>query len=130
MLSQAFREELETTWLPHVTDRGLDRLIELLEKNSPLLIRGSFTRALPQGCLATQIAWHHPRTEHLLHEAGVVWLTKVVGMNPAVSRVIRDWDSCGPCDWEIRSGLLELLQDHRRTRQATCESPLSALVEV
>jgi len=129
MLSQACRQELESAWLPHVTDRGLDRLIELLEKGSPLLIRGSFTRAVPQGCLATQIAWHHPRTEHLLHDAGIVWLSQVAGLNPALSRVIRDWDSCGKCDWDMRAGLLEVFKECRRARQAAAEEA-PGLVEV
>jgi hypothetical protein len=131
MLSHACRQELENVWLPHVTDRGLNRLIELLEKGSPLLIRGSFTQAVPQGCLATHIAWNHPRTAHLSHDAGIVWLSQVAGLNPALSRVIRDWDRCGPCDWDLRADLLEVLTECRRTRQAraaTQNSPVLAEV--
>ena len=67
--------EFRAAWLPHVTDAGLDRLVELLEKASPLLIHGAFTRAVPMGCLASHIAWNHPETGHLQHEAGVMWLT-------------------------------------------------------
>src|SRR5262245_12338848 len=52
MLSPEFLHELHTTWLPNMTDAGVNRLIDLLEKNSPLLIHGSFTRAVPMGCLA------------------------------------------------------------------------------
>ena len=62
--------ELREEWLPHVTDAGLERIIDLLEKSSPLLIHGAFTRAVPMGCLATQIAWNHPRTCHLTLDAG------------------------------------------------------------
>src|SRR5260370_33863095 len=93
MLSQACRQELNNSWLPHITERGLDRLIELLEKGSPLLIHGSFIRAMPQGCLATHIGWNHPDTAHRQQDAGVVWLTHVAGLNPAASCVIREWDA-------------------------------------
>src|SRR5262245_40667247 len=79
-------DELRSAWLPQVTDAGLDRVIELLESNSPLLIHGAFTRAVPMGCLATQFAWHHPRTTGYNQEAGVMWLSRVAGLNPATSR--------------------------------------------
>ena len=68
MLSQECTRELKTSWLPNITDVGLDRLIDLLEKGSPLLIHGSFTRSVPMGCLATHIAWHHPRTGQRLEQ--------------------------------------------------------------
>ncbi len=47
MLSQECIRELQSSWLPNITDAGLDRLIGLLEKHSPLLIHGCFTRAIP-----------------------------------------------------------------------------------
>jgi hypothetical protein len=97
--------EFESVWLPHVTDAGLARLTELLATNSPLLIHGSFTRACAMGCLATHIAWHHPRTEHLNDEAGVQWLTRVAGLNPATSAVVLAWDRTGG-EWAIRAELL------------------------
>ena len=65
MLTPECLQEFRTTWLPHITDCGLDHLIDLLERDSPYLIHGSFARAVPQGCLATHIAWRHPQTEHL-----------------------------------------------------------------
>jgi hypothetical protein len=117
MLSHNCLHELRSSWLPNVTDAGLDRLIELLEQGSPLLIHGSFTRAVPMGCLATHIAWHHPRTSHLTGEAGVTWLTGVAGLNPATSYVIREWDCCGPTNWEVRAELLAVLKEHRRGRR-------------
>ena len=98
--------EFRAEWLPHVTDVGLARLIELLGKASPLLIHGAFTRSLPMGCLATHIAWNHPRTCRLQHEAGVVWLSKVAGLNPATSSVILAWDRDGNADFGLRSALL------------------------
>src|SRR5438132_4524087 len=58
-------KELRDGWFPHTTTTGLDRLIQLLESGSPLLIHGALTRALPMGCLATPIAWHHPVTADL-----------------------------------------------------------------
>ena len=42
MLSQECVRELQWAWLPNITDSGLDRLIELLEKGSPLLVHGCF----------------------------------------------------------------------------------------
>ena len=71
MISQECSAELRSSWLPNITDAGLDRLIDLLEKASPLLIHGCFTRSVPMGCLATHAAWNHPRTAHLNQEAGI-----------------------------------------------------------
>src|SRR5262245_60485735 len=109
--------EFRALWLPHVTDAGLNRLIELLEKASPLLIHGAFTRAMPMGCLATHIAWHHPVTEDLSMDAGIAWLSRVAGLNPATSHVIRAWDCGGPHDWDLRSGLLTACLEERQRRQ-------------
>src|SRR5688500_19544391 len=106
MLSHESLQELRSSWLPNISDTGLDRLIELLEKGSPLLIHGSFTRAVPMGCLATQVAWHHPATSHLTLDAGICWLHHVAGLNPATSHVIREWDRCGVSDYELRETLL------------------------
>lgn len=122
MLSQECLRELQTSWLPNMTDAGLERIIDLLQKGSPLLIHGSFTRAVPMGCLATQVAWHHPRTAHLTLDAGICWLNRVAGLNPATSHIIREWDRCGAADYEIRADLLaEFKQEHAR-RQDTPES--------
>lgn len=117
MLSANCLHELHTAWLPNLTGAGLDRLIELLEKGSPLLIHGSFTRAVPMGCLATHAAWHHPRTCHLTAEAGVIWLHRVAGLNPATSHVIREWDRHGASCWEMRAELLALLKAERQARR-------------
>src|SRR5262249_47327454 len=95
MPSRGGTPEVQRYWLPNITDAGLDHLIELLEKGSPLLIHGSFTRAVPMGCLATHVAWNHPRTAHLTMDAGICWLNHVAGLNPATSHVIRAWDGCG-----------------------------------
>lgn len=117
MLSNELLHELHATWLPNMTDAGLDRLIDLLEKDSPLLIHGSFTRAVPMGCLATHVAWNHPKTAHLTMEAGISWLHQVAGLNPATSLVIREWDRCGSCGVELRRALLAEFKDHRQTRR-------------
>jgi hypothetical protein len=117
MLSNECVREMQTSWLPNITDEGLTRLIELLQSNSPLLIQGSFTRAIPMGCLATHAAWHHPQTCHLTVDAGIEWLNRVAGLNPATSRVIRDWDGAGQQNWEVRAGLLTLLKEERRKRR-------------
>jgi hypothetical protein len=109
--------ELRDGWFPHTTDAGLDRLIDLLETGNPMLIHGAFTRALPMGCLATHIAWHHPATEGLSIEAGITWLSHVAGLNPATSQVIRAWDCSGQHDWELRWALLGACKDERSRRQ-------------
>lgn len=129
MLSRESLGELASAWLPHVTDAGLDRIIELLETGSPLLIHGCFTRALPMGCLATHIAWHHPRTAHLTADAGITWLYHVAGLNPATSRVLRDWDRAGPTDLEVRCDLLRIFQEERRRRYQKQTVRQGALVE-
>jgi hypothetical protein len=123
MLSQECLRELETSWLPNLTDAGLDRLIDLLEQGSPLLIHGSFTRVVPMGCLATHAAWHHPRTAQLTLDAGVCWLNRVAGLNPATSHVVREWDRCGDNDYEMRADLLAVFKDHRRTRTTARATP-------
>jgi hypothetical protein len=122
MLSQESIRELQSAWLPNITDAGLNRLIDLLEKGSPLLIHGCFTRSVPMGCLATQVAWHHPTTAHMTVDAGINWLHRVAGLNPATSHVLRDWDHRGIHDWEVRAELLDYLKQDRAKRQTACES--------
>jgi hypothetical protein len=109
--------EFRAAWLPHVTDGGLNRLIELLEKASPLLVHGTFTRALPMGCLASHIAWNHPETCRFDHEAGVVWLSHVAGLNPATSSVILAWDRHGAGDFQLRTAFLEACRDEQTARK-------------
>jgi hypothetical protein len=121
MLSQESIRELQSAWLPNITDAGMDRLIDLLEKGSPLLIHGCFTRSVPMGCLATQVAWHHPTTAHLTVDAGISWLHRVAGLNPATSHVLRDWDRRGINDWEVRSELLDHLKQERAQRQSRAD---------
>ncbi len=122
MLSRESVCELRARWLPNITDSGLDRLIELLEQGSPLLVHGCFTRALPMGCLATHAAWHHPRTSHLTVDAGITWLHGVAGLNPATSHVLHDWDAAGPRGLEVRFELLQLLKEERAQRAGTSVS--------
>jgi hypothetical protein len=120
MLTQESIHELRSAWLPNITDEGLARLIDLLEKGSPLLIHGSFTRVVPMGCLATHVAWNHPRTCHLTLDAGISWLNRVAGLNPATSHVIREWDACGANDWEVRAALLEVFKEEQANRPQRC----------
>src|SRR5262249_34288513 len=109
--------QLRSSWFPHITDAGLDRLVELLEKGSPLLIHGCFTRAVPMGCLATHAAWHHPRTSHLTLDAGITWLHHVAGLNPGTSHVLREWDRRGVRDLDLRADLLQVFRQGRRRRR-------------
>ncbi len=118
MLTTECLAELRSAWLPNITDPGLNRLIELLEKGSPLLVHGCFTRAVPMGCLASHVAWNHPRTCHMTLDAGITWLHQVAGLNPATSEVLRAWDYQGVHDLELRSALLgELRAEQERRRQ-------------
>jgi hypothetical protein len=116
MLSSECLNELQSTWLPNITDDGLEHLINLLEKGSPLLVHGCFTRSVPMGCLATHVGWHHPATEHLTLDAGITWLHRVAGLNPATSHVIREWDRRGAHDYTIRCDLLAVLKEYRHGR--------------
>jgi hypothetical protein len=129
MLSQECLHELRSSWLPNISDAGLDRVIDLLEKSSPLLIHGCFTRTVPMGCLATHVAWNHPRTSHLMLDAGITWLHRVAGLNPATSYVIREWDRRGAHDWKIRAELLEEFRGARAARQARADVTEPELVE-
>jgi hypothetical protein len=117
MLSRDCLDELRASWLPNLTDTGLDRLIDMLEKSSPLLIHGCFTRSVPMGCLATHAAWNHPRTAHLTLEAGITWLHDIAGLNPATSHIIREWDRRGASDYTLRTGLLDVLRAERISRR-------------
>jgi hypothetical protein len=132
MLSPECVRELRSSWLPNITDAGLDRLIDLLEKDSPLLVHGAFTRAVPMGCLATHAAWNHPATAHLTLDAGINWLHSIAGLNPATSHVIREWDCCGVHNWAMRSELLAVLKEARSSRREERKPAqrLPALVEV
>ncbi len=116
MLSSDCVRELRSSWLPNLTDAGLDRLIELLEQGSPLLIHSCFSKAVPMGCLATHAAWHHPLTTHLTVDAGINWLHRVAGLNPATSAVIREWDGAGASGLARRFELLRAFKEERAAR--------------
>lgn len=121
--------EFRTEWLPHVTDAGLARVTQLLESGSPFLIHGAFTKAVPMGCLASHIGWNHPETCAMSdEEAGVRWLTRVAGLNPATSAVILAWDRSGLHDADLCYALLTECRaevDRRATEaEATREADL------
>jgi hypothetical protein len=116
MLPADFVNELRTAWLPKVSDAGLERVIDLLEKGSPLLMSGRFTGAAAMGCLATHIGWHDAVVGHRTDDAGILWLTRVARLNPATSHVIREWDRHGPQEWTFRGELLTLLRDEKNQR--------------
>ena len=117
MLSAECLSELRSAWLPNLTDSGLNRIIDLLEKGSPLLVHGCFTRVIPMGCLATHAAWHHPQTCHLTLDAGITWLHHVAGLNPATSHVLREWDRRGVRDLDLRADLLQVFRRERKSRR-------------
>jgi hypothetical protein len=119
MLTAECLHEFRSAWLPHITDAGLDRLIELLAEGSPFLIHGCFSKVVPMGCLATHIAWHHPQTCQLTQDAGVTWLHRVAGLNPATSHVLRAWDRQGVRDLELCADLLSLFRRERKERRRT-----------
>ncbi len=123
MLTPECLGELRSAWLPNIPDCALARLIDLLDKGSPLLISGCFTRAVPQGCLASHIAWNHPSTEHLCIDAGITWLHRVAGLNPATSHVLREWDLRGASDVALRRDLIGELDAERARRNEECLVP-------
>lgn len=123
MLSNEFVRELRSAWLPNISNDGLGRILDLLEKGSPLLLSGRFTSAVPTGCLATHIGWHHPSVCHRMDDAGIMWLTRVAGLNPATSHVIREWDRHDPREWTFRNELLGLLYAERDRRAIPCATP-------
>jgi hypothetical protein len=53
---------------------------------------------------------------HRNTDAGILWLTRVAGLNPATSYVIREWDRHCPQDWTFRNDLLDLLRAERDGR--------------
>lgn len=124
MLSPESLHELRLAWLPNISDGGLARLIDLLQKGSPLLISGCFTRAVPMGCLASHVAWLHPHTEHLTIDAGITWLHAVAGLNPATSSVLREWDLRGTNDLDLRHALLVELVAEQQRRTNCPEAPM------
>jgi hypothetical protein len=131
MLTNQCLIELRTAWLPNITDSGLDRIVELLEKGSPLLIHGCFSRAVPMGCLATQAAWHHPQTCHLTQDAGITWLHHVAGLNPGTSYVLREWDRLGVQDLNLVAELLVVFRQEQRARRGANRAEATRdLVEV
>ena len=117
MLSQECQNELHHHWFPHLSDAALTRLIELLEICLPLLTYGCFNRGSFHACLSTQVVWHHHRTSHLHHDAGVVWLSEVVGISPARSHVVREWDVRASREEEIYQDLLDELLAERERRE-------------
>src|SRR5438128_11613271 len=123
MLSQECVRELRSSWLPNIADEGLDRLIDMLQKGSPLLVHGCFTRAIPMGCLATHIAWNHPETAHLNLDAGIGWLHRVAGLNPATSHVIREWDRACNSNFEVRAELLLRFKEEQALRRQGVAPP-------
>jgi hypothetical protein len=129
MLSPECIRELRCAWLPNITDTGLDRLIDLLQKGSPLLVHGCFTRTVPMGCLATHAAWNHPKTAHLTLDAGITWLHGVAGLNPATSLVIQAWDRHGAHSWEVRAELLTHFLQERDRRRGVCPPAASNRVQ-
>ena len=122
MLSRECLEELRSAWLPHITDCGLDRLVDMLDKGSPLLISGCFTKAIPMGCLASHIAWNHPETAEHTIDAGITWLHRVAGLNPATSKVLREWDlRGGGADLGLCRALLAEMRREQSARQHVTE---------
>jgi len=117
MLSSAVIEELRRSWLPNMTDGGLTRVIELLEKGSPILIQGDWCHGPVMGCLASHAAWHHPMTMRLGADAGGVWLAFIVGIDPRESQVLQSWDCSAPHDWQTRAELCAIFRDELVGRQ-------------
>jgi hypothetical protein len=115
-LTDSFTRELQQNWFPGTSNPALDHLLKLLETASPLLVHGCFTKFPPQGCLATQIAWHHDKTSHLGQDAGIIWLDQVAKLNPISSIVLSTWDMLGSRDVGLRHALIDQFRSERRRR--------------
>jgi hypothetical protein len=59
-------------------------------------------------------------------DAGINWMNRIAGLNPATSHVIREWDGCGTNHWEIRSEFLVLVREEQKRRKATSRPTRSA----
>ena len=114
---QSVLDELHQRWFPGSTDGAVAHLVHLLESASPLLVSGYFSKMPPQGCLATQIAWHHPNTAHLAQDSGIVWLDRVANLSPVTSTVLTFWDARGANDLAYRHFLLDEFRAERHRRQ-------------
>ena len=114
MLSPQAVSELRTAWLPNLTKGALRRLIELVERRHPFLIRGNWSAAHAMGCLATHAAWNDSRTEDRHADAGYVWLLNVAGVER--SHVVREWDAAGDNESNLRSQLLAFLRQELSRR--------------
>ena len=121
--------EFRDHWLPHVTDEGLNRLMTLLSSASPMLLHGRFTGTPATGCLASHIAWNHPATCDLNEYAGVTWLTRLAGLNPATSAVILAWDDAAGHDWALRHALLQSCEEERARRAQSALTEASSAKE-
>ena len=71
----------------------------------------------------------------LAGDAGILWLTRVAGLNPATSHVIREWDGCAEFDYEMRRELLAIFKQEREARrqlpkEAAATNRLADLVNV
>jgi hypothetical protein len=120
------RRELTEHWLPNLTDRGLARLADLLDRGDPMLIRRNWATARAMGCLATHAGWNHEETEHLGDSAGPVWLSRVAGVPVCRSHVVREWDAAGSDPyrlWELRAELVALLRGEQQARREGSRSP-------
>ena len=120
-------QEFRDRWLPNATDEGLNELLELLDNESPMLMRRHWTTKTNDvsdfaiGCLATHVAWHHPKTEHLHAAAGFEWLRQVVGLDTRAepSYVINAWDRGEPMAPVLVELIKEELQRRADRRPAT-----------
>jgi len=129
-MSSAVISEFVSRWLPHATESGLNRLLQLLQQGSPMLIHGAFSKSCALGCLATHMAWHHPETCHLNEEAGIRWLTNVANLNPATSSVILAWDRNGMADWELRGQLIKAIREELEARDGGYEEEAEEVAEL
>ena len=125
-LSMEARRELEQHWLPNLSDWGLARLADMLDRGDPMLIRHNWAAARAMGCLATHAGWNHEETEHLGDSAGREWLARVAGIPLCRSYVVRDWDFAGSDPyrlWELRGELVRLFREEQCARRERMEQP-------
>ena len=139
MLSTKAANEFRDSWLPNASVQGLEHLLKLLDQQSPLLIRDKWTGPLwpnaataefSQGCLATQIAWLHPMTEHLYGDAGFRWLTEVAGIPAESSDLMHAWDKGSHVNAELAYLIRQELDRRNRKKLVDRRASFQDLIRI
>jgi len=98
------------------------------KKEVRFLIHGSFSRAMPIGCLATHIAWHHPATEQTTLSRRAMAQPRGRAQSGQLTGHSR-MGSGQECNWEVRQDLLGVFKEHREVRRQNKSEPRSRVLQ-